>query len=346
MNLAPKQIILLKGQSENGAYLTHTTTEFVCGRSHLVQDICKGSQQSAGKTDRTFSYIYSHPNSYEPPAQICTGYKGEGTQSETNAQHIHYFHCDQIGVPREMTDEAGNLLWYADYKGWGGIREAHNLKDAHQPFRLQNQYVDEETGLHYNFFRYYDPHIGRFTQQDPIGLAGGENVYQFAANTQGHIDVLGLSATLSDFEDEVISPLPSWDKENKGSLGSWGTVMVGGVVLGTVGIISSEQVDSTESQSTTVNISSCSEKEKRKRCKKWGVGNERQAQMKVIRKQAPRGIKRVDEAHGDAPNGQWHAHDLTGAALNVDGTIHDKHRGVPSFGKDERDFLFCHGWNI
>ena len=105
-------------------------------------------------------------------------------------------------------------------------------------------------------------------------------------------------------------------------------------------------MDSTESQSTTVNISSCSEKEKRKRCKKWGVGNERQAQMKVIRKQAPRGIKRVDEAHGDAPNGQWHAHDLTGAALNVDGTIHDKHRGVPSFGKDERDFLFCHGWNI
>ena len=76
---------------------------------------------------------------------------------------INHFHCDQIGAPREMTDEAGNLLWYADYKGWGGIREAHNLKDAHQPFRLQNQYIDEETGLHYNLFRYYDPHIGRFT---------------------------------------------------------------------------------------------------------------------------------------------------------------------------------------
>ena len=175
------------------------------GRSHLVQDICKGSQQSAGKTDRTFSYIYSHPNSYEPLAQVCTGYKGEGTQSETNAQHIHYFHCDQIGVPREMTDEAGNLLWYADYKGWGGIREAHNLKDAHQPFRLQNQYVDEETGLHYNFFRYYDPHIGRFTQQDPIGLVGGENLYQFAANTQTIIDPMGLTAACPFGTSDVLN---------------------------------------------------------------------------------------------------------------------------------------------
>lgn len=89
--------------------------------------------------------------------------------------------------------------------------------------------------MHYNLFRYYDPHIGRFTQQDPIGLAGGDNLYQFAANAQGHIDVLGLSATLNDFEGEVINPLPSWNKESKGSLGSRGTVMVGGVVLGTVG---------------------------------------------------------------------------------------------------------------
>ena len=176
---------MIKVRSKNGEFLSETKTQFIWDGSHLVQEINH-------KTDRTFSYIYSHPNSYEPLAQICTGYKGEGTQSETNAQHIHYFHCDQIGAPREMTDEAGNLLWYADYKGWGGIREAHNLKDAHQPFRLQNQYVDEETGLHYNLFRYYDPHIGRFTQQDPIGLAGGMNLYRFEGTVQNQVDVLGL----------------------------------------------------------------------------------------------------------------------------------------------------------
>ena len=47
--------------------------------------------------------------------------------------------------------------------------------------------MGEETGLHYNFFRYYDPHIGRFTQQDPIGLAGGMNLYRFANNTQNGV---------------------------------------------------------------------------------------------------------------------------------------------------------------
>ena len=236
-------------------------TQFIWAGSHLVQEVRKG--KNGTETDRTFTYIYTHPGSYEPLAQC---YK----ESE-NAQHtVNYFHCDQIGAPREMTDSQGKLLWKGRYDAWGQLihdSNRHAQRNTHQPFRLQNQYFDQETGLHYNFLRYYEPALGRFITQDPIGLMGGMNLYQFAANAQGHIDVLGLSATLSDFEDEVISPLPSWDKESKGSLGSWGTVMVGGVVLGTVGIISSEQVDSTESQSKTVNISSCSEKEKRKRCK-------------------------------------------------------------------------------
>ena len=55
-------------------------------------------------------------------------------------------------------------------------------QNAHQPFRLQNQYANLETGLHYNFFRYYEPDAGRFVNQDPIGLADGENLYAFAPN--------------------------------------------------------------------------------------------------------------------------------------------------------------------
>ena len=66
-------------------------------------------------------------------------------------------------------------------------------KDAHQPFRLQNQYCDRKTVLHYNFFRYYEPDAGRFVNQDPIGLMGGENFYQFAPNTNVWVDPLGLS---------------------------------------------------------------------------------------------------------------------------------------------------------
>ena len=56
---------------------------------------------------------------------------------------------------------------------------------------MQNQYVDRETGLHYNFFMYYDPNCGRFINQDPIGLEEVFNVYQFAPNAQDWIDPSG-----------------------------------------------------------------------------------------------------------------------------------------------------------
>ncbi|MBD9416274.1 RHS repeat-associated core domain-containing protein, partial [Pseudomonas sp. PDM16] len=61
-----------------------------------------------------------------------------------------------------------------------------------QRLRFQGQYYDQETGLHYNRFRYYDPDIGRFISQDPIGLRGGINNYQYAPNPVGWIDPVGL----------------------------------------------------------------------------------------------------------------------------------------------------------
>nr|WP_313282152.1 RHS repeat-associated core domain-containing protein [Delftia tsuruhatensis] len=62
-----------------------------------------------------------------------------------------------------------------------------------QPFRCQGQQFDEETGLHYNRFRYYDPVVGRFVSQDPIGLLGESNLFQYASNPADWIDPLGLS---------------------------------------------------------------------------------------------------------------------------------------------------------
>ncbi|WP_373820166.1 RHS repeat domain-containing protein [Glaesserella sp.] len=119
----------------------------------------------------------------------------EFAKNSANPTACYYYHNDQIGVPRELTDEQGKLCWYGSYTGWGKLNESYNLTDQkaiHQPFRLQNQYADEETGLHYNFFRYYEPNIGRFTQLDPIGLAGGENLYRFEGTVQNAVDPLGL----------------------------------------------------------------------------------------------------------------------------------------------------------
>jgi len=59
----------------------------------------------------------------------------------------------------------------------------------------KNQYFDEETELHYNLMRYYDPDVGRFVNQDPIGLLGGENLYFFAPNVFNWLDLFGLNRT-------------------------------------------------------------------------------------------------------------------------------------------------------
>jgi len=71
-----------------------------------------------------------------------------------------------------MTDAEGQIVWQAKYRPWGAI-EKLVVNEVEQNLRFQGQYFDVETGLHYNTFRYYDPEIGRFITQDPIGLSGG-----------------------------------------------------------------------------------------------------------------------------------------------------------------------------
>ena len=155
-------------------------TRFVWDGSHLLQE-----QNSDGR----YAYIYTDQDSYEPLAQV----RDWTTEDGESQQQPHYFHCDQIGIPREMTDKDGNLLWFGNYTGWGRLKEETNVTGtAHQPFRLQNQYFDAETGLHYNLLRFYDSISGRFINQDPIRLFGGENFYHFAFNAQSWIDPLGL----------------------------------------------------------------------------------------------------------------------------------------------------------
>jgi len=78
------------------------------------------------------------------------------------------------------------------YQSDGFSRLLQATTPDHQPLRYAGQYADSETGLHYNLFRYYDPQVGRFTVQDPIGLKGGLNFYTYAPNPLSWIDPCGL----------------------------------------------------------------------------------------------------------------------------------------------------------
>jgi RHS repeat-associated protein len=120
----------------------------------------------------------------------------------------YWYQCDQVGAPQELTDREGNIVWAADYKVWGeatlrktgtdgSVRYARQPEPPspvlEQPFRFQGQQFDEESGLHYNRYRYYDPGVGRFVSQDPIGLRGGSNLFAYAPNPLGWVDPFGLA---------------------------------------------------------------------------------------------------------------------------------------------------------
>ena len=141
--------------------------------------------QETGSNHPTSLYIYTDQNSYEPLARIDT----DGNQE----QHIRYFHTDLNGCPEELTDANGKILWECSFQLWGKRIHEIEHEPIEQNLRYQGQYLDRETGLHYNTFRYYDPDIGRFTQPDPIGLLGGFNLYQYAPNGLTWVDPWGWS---------------------------------------------------------------------------------------------------------------------------------------------------------
>ncbi|WP_216353145.1 RHS repeat domain-containing protein [Snodgrassella alvi] len=141
--------------------------------------------QESSADKRQSLYLYTGEDSYEPLARIDR----TGNQQE----HIYYFHTDLNGMPEELTDEAGDIVWEYSYQLWGKQVQEIAHREIQQNLRYQGQYSDRETGLHYNTFRYYDLDTGRFTQPDPIGLVGGYNLYQYAPNAFMWIDPLGLS---------------------------------------------------------------------------------------------------------------------------------------------------------
>jgi RHS repeat-associated protein len=131
--------------------------------------------------------LYLHePSAFRPLAQIRSEQTGEGEQTEL----IYYYHLDHIGTPLELTDEQGRIVWQANYTGFGQARIINS--GITNLIRYPGQYEDSEIGLHYNRFRYYDPSSGQYTQQDPIGLMGGEQLSQYVADPVNWVDVLGL----------------------------------------------------------------------------------------------------------------------------------------------------------
>ena len=91
-----------------------------------------------------------------------------------------------------MFNQAGEAAWRQQTNLWSeNIAEQPAQTDC--DIRFQGQWFDEESGLHYNFHRYYDPQTGRYISNDPIGLEGASNTYAYVSNPLTWIDPFGLA---------------------------------------------------------------------------------------------------------------------------------------------------------
>ena len=177
------------------------------GETLFLWDGLRMVQEQRGKDVATYVY---EPNGYVPLARIHRGIPDQiahpppdDRYSDRSRNDTLYFHTDSAGIPDQLQAKDGEIVWTSTLTSWGAtVDETSSFNQAGeirhgsqilQNLRLQGQYLDRETGLHFNTFRFYDPDTGRFISNDPIGLRGGENLQLYAVSPTGWIDPLGLA---------------------------------------------------------------------------------------------------------------------------------------------------------
>ena len=137
------------------------------------------------------------------------------TKLSTAGTATYYtYQNDHLGTPQKLLNQSGLTVWSATYDAFGRatIDPASTITNN---LRFPGQYADQETGLHYNWMRFYDPLTGRYVTSDPIGLLGGENFYVYVGgNPFGNIDPIGLaSKTKASDVPMVVPPILITDRD-------------------------------------------------------------------------------------------------------------------------------------
>ena len=111
---------------------------------------------------------------------------------------LYTVYYDQVGIPVRIMNIQGHIVWRvtrADSYGW--VEVARDAQIAYN-LRLPGHVLDPELGLHCNRYRTYSPLLCRYLQSDPMGQAGGANLYSYPVNPLLDVDVLGLHPDKSD----------------------------------------------------------------------------------------------------------------------------------------------------
>ena len=123
-----------------------------------------------------------------------------GGGATVTSEAVYWHHNDHLGTPQALTDINGTKVWEMSQTPFG-IATVNEDPDGDgltvtNNFRFPGQYFDAETGLNYNYFRTFDPALGRYTQSDPIGLDGGMNTFGYVLGDPVNlVDIGGLLPT-------------------------------------------------------------------------------------------------------------------------------------------------------
>ncbi len=202
-NLANKMVTLTKsGSTTTYAYDTEgrrvrkfissgtgagaaSTTLFVYDLSGQLL----GEYDSAGQAIREYVWFNSTPIAIFTPDPA----------GAANPPLVYYIQTDHLNTPRVVFDKANRVRWLWLAEPFGTTAPENNpgsLGVFTQPLRFPGQYADQESGLFYNHWRYFDPATGRYITSDPIGLIGGINTYAYVnGNPLSWTDRLGLAGT-------------------------------------------------------------------------------------------------------------------------------------------------------
>lgn len=173
----------------SGALSEIASTRFLWSSDVIAHEVRSIAAVEGDPIVEERSYVYEHGD-HNPWAHVeLRTEKGVRTRGET-----FFYVRDPLGAPRHLVTLAGTIAWSAPASAWGERSERDGAR-ARTAFGFPGHYHDDETGLCYNRYRYYDPASGRYLSPDPVGLLGGINAFAYARNRPTKLtDPLGLMA--------------------------------------------------------------------------------------------------------------------------------------------------------
>jgi RHS repeat-associated protein len=159
------------------------------------------TEQGDAGSRNTLTWDY---DGHSPLSQVERIWAAEAPQ-ETIDERFFAIVTDLVGAPTELVSPGGEVAWRTRSTLWGTTAWNRDAS-AYTPLRFPGQYYDQETGLHYNHHRHYDPETARYTSPDPLGLLPAPNPVTYVHNPHTWSDPLGLAPLCHQHGGDTGSP--------------------------------------------------------------------------------------------------------------------------------------------